>query len=531
MKKKRITFISSITLIALLLIASLLFAGLMPNSRTGVKTFTDVNDYSYKTITEIGNPLVAGPGSSYYDDGTLYYLDTGNTIGYNLEHTDFLFDFNIVFNQLAFPSWFSLTFRANGCDRTQSSNLTQKGYSFVFFPAGSVEVWKDGATIASQNISPISTGVKYNFKIGAINIDDKVNLILFIDNQIVINHTDSESPFLTGEWFNICSDGIVSANLISTKNVVIPSYSTITLSTLDEFPMRAGSPLPEVDDYNNITLVNGSNTVGFNQQLQNFSFEVKVNFSNFEFPSNFYISARASGFDRANSAGLERKGYSFRFSALGDVEIYKEGISIGIINKGTTFVEGQDYILEIGLVDLNETSTLVYATVDNKMVVSVTDSNSPIQKGGFININPDGDVSCTLSSSYSRLLPLKSTCEESENSKIISTYFYNTISYQDMSYDEFSNRNLQSLLLDDISIYDLNNTYYSLNGNEKINAINVEYIDNVLQIEINKNIYSNTTNELVELNFSTFAIKKPSQNNGFDCPSGFVLRQSYYYNF
>ena len=101
--------------------------------------------------------------------------------------------------------------------------------------------------------------------------------------------------------------------------------------------MRAGTPLAKVDHYNNITLESAGSTVGFNQHLQNFSFEVKINFSTFAFPSNFYISARVSGFDRANAPALARKGYSFRFSALGDVEIYKEGVSLGIVNKGSAF--------------------------------------------------------------------------------------------------------------------------------------------------------------------------------------------------
>ena len=529
-KSKKTLALPLIVVLVLMALSSLLVT-ISPSQNAGVKTFSETSDFSYKTITEIGNPVIAGPGGSYYDDGTLYYLDTGNTVGYNLKHSDFLFDFNIVYNQLAFPSWFSLTFRASGCDRTQSPNLTQKGYSFVFFPAGSVQVWKDGATIFSQNISPIATGTRYNYKIGAINEDGAVRLLLFIDNQLVIDAKDLESPYLTGEWFNICSDGAVSANLISTKNVVIPSYPTFTLSTLDEFPMRAGTPLAKVDHYNNITLESAGSTVGFNQHLQNFSFEVKINFSTFAFPSNFYISARVSGFDRANAPALARKGYSFRFSALGDVEIYKEGVSLGIVNKGSSFVQGQDYIIEIGLVDLDSSSTLVYASVDNQVVVSVTDSNSPIQEGGFININGDGTVACTMTSSYTRLTPLKSTYAEQTETSEVSTYFYNTISYQDMAYNDFTNRNLQSILLDDVSIYDLNNAYYALDGDSRINAIDVSYVDNVLKITINKNVYSSSTNDGAQLNFSTLTIKKPSQNSGFVCPSGFVLRQSYYFDF
>lgn len=483
---------------------------------------------SVKTITEIGNPLIAGPGGSYYDDGTLYYTDTGNTIGYNIPHTDFLFEFDIVFNQLAFPSWFSLTFRASGCDRTQSANLEQKGYSFAFFPAGSVQIWKDGATIANQAISPITTGKKYNFKIGAINESDSVNLLLFIDDAPVIDVIDGESPYLSGDWFNICSDGAVSANIISTKQDVVPFYNTFTLSTLGEYPMRAGSPLPDVDNNNNIKLFNSSNTVGFNQFLQNFSFEVKINFQSFAWPSNFYISARAGGFDRAMSSALPRKGYSFRFSALGDVEIYKDSVSLGLVNKGSAFVEGQDYVIEIGTVDLDENRTLVFAMVDCKMVTSVIDSDSPIQEMGFLNMNGDGNVTCTLSSVSTSLTPLKTMVEKNEVLTKISTYFYNTISYHNMAHEDFSDRNLQAILLDDVSVYDLNKSYYAMVDGERRNAVEVKLIDNMLQLEIQSTVLSTSSNQAEQIDCSTLTIKKTSQYNGLDCPSGFVLKQSYH---
>lgn len=523
---------------ALLLLLPIILAVAVALSSAGFASFStdkmimqDASATAVKTLTEIGNPLIAGPGGSYYDDGTLYYTDTGNTIGYNLEHTDFLFEFNIVFNQLAFPSWFSLTFRASGCDRTQSANLEQKGYSFAFFPAGSVEIWKDGTTLASQAISPILTGTKYNFKIGAINSGNEVNLLLYIDDAPIIDITDQDSPYLGGEWFNICSDGAVSANLISTKQDKVPFYSTFTLSTLGEYPMRAGSPLPDVSPDNSIELFNSSNAVGFNQYLQNFSFEFKVNFQTFAWPSNFYVSARAGGFDRAMSPALARKGYSFRFSALGDVEIYKEGASIGLVNKGSAFVEGQDYIIEIGLVDLDENRTLVFAMVDNKMVTSVIDENSPIQEMGFLNINGDGNVVCTLSSSYTRLVPLTTTIENSDAATIISTYFFNTISYQNMDYQDFSDRNLQALLIDDVSIFDLNKSFYAMIDGERANAVNVKYVDNVLQIEIQNEVFSTATNQPASIDCNTLTIKKTAQYNGLECPSGFILKQTYYFDF
>ena len=79
-KSKKVLALPLIVVLVLMALSSLLVTS--PSQNAGVKTFSETSDFSYKTITEIGNPVIAGPGGSYYDDGTLYYLDTGNTVGY-----------------------------------------------------------------------------------------------------------------------------------------------------------------------------------------------------------------------------------------------------------------------------------------------------------------------------------------------------------------------------------------------------------------------------------------------------------------
>lgn len=475
------------------------------------------------TITEIGNPTIAGPGNSYYDDGVLYYTSTGNTIGYNYDHSNTIFDFDIMFNTLAFPSWFSLTLKASGCDRTQSPNLEQKGYSFVFFPAGTVQVWKDGATLVSTAVEPINCGTKYNIKLGAVNDGNNVRLSLVFDGHEIINQVDSQNAYLNGNWFNICSDGSVSANLISTKKVVYPDYYTYTMSTIGSYPLKAGAPI--VDKYNNVYLQNSGETIGFNQALQNFSLEMNFNFTTFEWPANFWISARTKGFDRVLSANLEQKGYSFRLNAGGVVEIYKETASLGSANVGG-FAVGQNYIVEIGVVDIDENTTNLFLSVNNQVVISVNDSEDPIQSPGFINMNGDGNVALKITSSNSKITPLQTTVEKNEKI-VLTTHFLNTISYTALEYTEFGERNLRSILLDDVSVYDINANYYALSGQNRIRAVEVKCIDNKLIIEIAKTFYSNSGIEQVA-NYKELTIKKTAQNSGLKCPSGFVLKQTYY---
>lgn len=485
----------------------------------------DEQTYEIKTITEIGKPTIAGTGS-YVDDGVLYYASGGNTVGYNIEHSNILFDFDIILTSYSFPNWLSITLKASGLDRTQSSNLEQKGYSFAFFPAGQIYIWKNGETLATINHA-FNINTKYNFKIGALNEDNNVRLILKVNNESVVNLIDSTNPYSTGTWFNICGEGAVSAEIYTTKKVVIPDYYTYTLSTMGEYPTRAGTELAEVDKNNNITINSSGSSVGFSQHLQNFSFEAKFNFTKFEWPANFYIGTRASGFDRVMSSNLSRKGYSFRIASTGAVQIYKEKSSLATGNTGFKIEAGKDYIFEVGTVDINKNSTYVFFAVNNKVVASAYDNENPIQAKGNINMNGDGKIACTITSSDTKLSPLQTQVEENENQKILSTYFVNPISYSAMNYEDFSERNLKAITIGDKTIDKINKTCYALSQSSQVKAVDVKFEDNVLVVIVNKNIYNKNTNATVSLDMSSFSILRTSSRQGLEAPSGYILKQTY----
>jgi hypothetical protein len=90
---------------------------------------TEQQELQVKTISERGNATIAG--SAVYDDGMLLYSGSGDTGGYKGDYSNTLVEFDLAFDFLQFPAWFSLTFKASGFDRTQSSNLAQKGYSIL----------------------------------------------------------------------------------------------------------------------------------------------------------------------------------------------------------------------------------------------------------------------------------------------------------------------------------------------------------------------------------------------------------------
>ena len=481
--------------------------------------------YDIKTLTEMPAPTIAGSSGSYVDDGVLYYMSSGDTIGYKMDHTNTMFDFNFMPTTFAWPGWLSLSLKASACDRTQSSNLAQKGYSFALFPAGTIEIWKDGATLATVN-QKFLTNTKYNIKIGAINEEDSVRLIMQVDGNEIINVLDETNAYTTGDWFNICGDGGCGAEFYTTKKIVIPKYYTYTLSTLAQFPTRAGSVLAEVDKYNNISIASSGSTVGFNQYLQNFSLEMKVNFSEFSWPANFYFSARTGGFDRVLSSNLTRKGYSFRISPTGSVSIYKESATIATGNCGA-IATGKDYVIEFGTVDINKDSTYIFFAVNNKVCASVFDNDNPIQKYGLVNMNGDGNVACKISSSDTKVSPLRATKTEKDNYYEIKTYFVNPISYSKMTTSDFSERNLKAISLGDKTLFEIKANYYAKNQEEKIAPFEIEFEKNVLTIKLQKSLYLKSNDSLATLQSATISILKTSKNSGLICPSGFVLKQTY----
>ena len=477
--------------------------------------------FETKTLTEIPSPTIAGTSGSYIDDGVLYYASTGDTVGYKLDHSNIMFDFDFVPTKFAFPGMISLTLKATGLDRTQRAG----GYSFILYPAGTIDVKKGGETISSAN-KIFEKNTKHNINIGAITEETSVRLILKVNGVEVINFVDSTEPLTSGTWFNICGEGGCSAEFHTTKKTVIPRYYTYTLSTLSQYPRTAGTVLAEVDKHNNISISSSGSTVGFNQYLQNFSLEMKINFSKFSWPANFYFSARASGFDRVMSSNLSTKGYSFRISSAGEVQIYKEKASL-VKGSCGAISTGKDYVVEFGTVDINENSTYVFFAVNNKVCASAFDNDSPIQKYGYVNMNGDGNVACKISSSDTKVSPLRTVKAEKDGVYEIKTYFVNPISYKKMTTQDFSERNLKAISIADKTLWELKNNYYAKSGNEEIAPFEIEFENNVLSIKLQKTLFKNSTDEQENFVPSSISISKTGKANGLDCSSGFFLKQTY----
>lgn len=514
--KKLVLFFVAIVLLTITLTTTFVF-------KDSSASTTAISNAQVKTLPDLGNPTIAGTGA-YYDDGMLKYASSGNTIGYKGDYSNTLVEFDIVFDYLQFPAWFSLTFKASASDRTQSPNLSQKGYSIAIFYNGNVEVWKPGLTTEmTGKIGGLTVGEKYRFKVGAINDGDAVRVYLSVNGVEIINALDTVNPYLTGSWFNICGDGGTSARLFSTKKEIVPDYHTYTNSTIGGFPTATDSGA-SYDRFKNITL--GSGTVGWGQKHKDFSFETNMNWSTFGNGSNVWVALRANGFDRNNGI---TSGYLIRIGQVGVIEISKKGSSIG--SKGSwSFMPDTDYAFEFGVVDLDENRTMVFVNVNGKPVATMIDNESPLRNAGFINFNGDGSVNCKMTSINTRLTPLKTKVSSDQTYTIIETSFYNVISHSDMAYEDFSNVTLEAMLVNDTSVLEWNEKYYASEGSERLRAIDVKFSNNKLTVKIAKTLYKTANDQHVDFEFSNLMIKKSGENKGFITPSGYVLKQTYYFS-
>lgn len=480
---------------------------------------------SVKTFGEIGNPTIAGTGA-YYDDGMLKYANSGNTIGYTFDQSSSVLEFDIIFDYIKFPGWFSLTFKANGFDRTQSANLTQKGYSIIVYPTGTVEVRKPGLqTPITGTISGFATGVKYRFKVGVYNDNGAARVYFTVDNNVVLDAKDTVDPYLTGDWFNICGEGGTSARLYSTKKEIVPNYYTYTLSTLGDYPTCTATGA-SFDRYKNITLHGG--TVGWNQGLKNYSVEMNMRWSNFGNGANVWVTMRSSGFERANSPNLETKGYVVRIARAGSIELFKNGVKC--VRGSWKYVQDVDYVFEFGCVDLDENRTMVFVYVNGVAAVTMVDEQEPISKAGYFILNGDGVVDCQITSVSTKLTPLMTKVQETDAAYVVETYFHNTLSHTNMQYADFSSVLLDAILLNGTSVNDINNGYYAKAEDEKTRAVEVEYVNNKLVVTVAKQMYKKANDGLSAFTFEELALKKTGTDTGLVCPSGYVLKQTYYYS-
>ena len=511
MKKKAIIRISA-ALVVLLCAVSLVFF-FCPSASVAQEEYTEIS------LTDLGSPVMAGAGESAVDEDTLYY-SSGNTVGYNGLPENAVFTADYFFREMQFPSWFSITVKADKVDRPYSSGL--QGYTFIIKPSGECSVIKDGADVYTAMTSAIETFRQYRITVGAVTAGDGVRLLLIIDGECVIDHTDDAETFPSGQWLNFCGEGTAIAQIRSIKRVADPAYDTYTLNTLHCYPIVTGtSSVPTADDDNNLETFDASNCIGFNLHLQNYSFEALFRFKTFE-AGRFGMAVRTSGFNRVHGSD----GYQIWFYQHGVIELYR-GASLIASVSSVPIAADTDYIIEIGAQDLAVGKSRIFACIDKTVYLDYIDG-SAVQKPGYLNMNGEGNVTFTATSADTKILPVKTLLTETQDKYLIETAFVNNFSLQSLSHTEFSERILSSVLINGIAVSDLNEIYCDAYGKR---VAEMSFSGNRLTVAVDKTMYDRAGEEITFGLLHSFEMKKTRKDGGFISPTGLVLKQSYFVSF
>lgn len=502
----------------------------------------DTSDMTAQTLGAVSYPEVTTSelkglqlnGKMSVDDGVIYYQNTANVshfIGYNVnaEQKNSLICFDVYFENFDVPAaYMSFALRASSIGSTLSSLVEQNGYTFVIHPNGEMQVYKNYTQLVWRYDAPTyQSGEKYSFKIGAIEQTDGVRLLFIVDGVTVYDYVDSVSPLTSGDYFNISSlvgtgGAGVFAEIMPTKEFVCPTYPTYTMSTLGTFASRSGEL--KTDIYNNLYFSSGSDTAIYDVRLQNFSFEFKVNFSKFP-PTHagFHVNLRAVGYGRANSASLG--GYNILISPT-QIHVFKVGHGyLGLVPAN--FETGVDYDIEFGTVDISSEKTLIFVNVNGETLFSGYDDNNPCQRRGQIVMTCEGDIHCTMTPSTTGIRPLKVKVDKTDaNYDKYDFYFNNVFANVDMDYEDISERNLKSILINGLSVVDLNNKYYGKTAEDR--AIDIKIKNNVLSVMVSKSIHLLSG---VDENFTVSKIKlqKTKGERGLKPYNDLYLKQSYFY--
>jgi len=132
-----------------------------------------------------------------------------------------------------------------------------------------------------------------------------------------------------------------------------------------------------------------------------------------------------------------------------------------------------------------------------------------------------------MSSSDTKVSPLRTITTEKDGISEIKTYFVNPISYEKMTTKDFSDRNLKAISISGKTLYEIKSNYYAKDGDEKVVPFEISFEKNVLTIKLHKTLYFTSTNAEVAIEQTSLSIQKTGAKSGFVCPSGFFLKQTY----
>ena len=493
------------------------------------KSMEKHGDFDVCSLADIGQPILKNGAS--YSDNVLYYPNSQAEVGYDMGDINALLHVKVAFEEpFTSPQRAGFTFRAGAMARTQEGPEEQKGYSFILFYNGAVEVYKNGNRLIDPLLFAPFNNRKLDVYMGAVVKDNKCHVILEIDDEVCVNIVDETNPIISGgNWFNIsCSnEANVCMRVYNLNKVYAADYDAMTICDIFDAPVTSGLPDPIIDKDGYIQFSTPANTIAYKLYQTSFILSFDLYFDHLPYAANFWIAIRAKEFTRANYI---KDCYVFRFSTFGHAEIYKSTEDgFDLVSGGYFYMAEQTwYTIDLCSVMSTNNTMMLGLGINGKNYASYEDSD-PIAHNGMLVLTADGDVTPTLVNTTSSTYVFNNKIVNTADKQNVELYFMNSVCSVDKDYNHLSYRMLNAISLDNQSIYDINQKYYALDkDNNHIRAVDMRFVNNVLNLEINKVLYKESDDSEVAFNPSILEVSKTENSEGLESDSGYRLIFSYY---
>jgi len=307
----------------------------------------------------------------------------------------------------------------------------------------------------------------------------------------------------------------------------VDNYDVMTICDLFDAPVTSGIPDPTIDRNGLIQFSTPGNTIAYQLYQKSFVLDFDLYFDHLPYAANFWIAVRANTFTRANYVP---SCYVFRMSLLwGEMEIYKadENAALSLISSTGyfNFQAEKWYTVSLASVMTNKGTMILDLSINGQTYSQCEDLN-PYTHDGMLILTADGDITPRLVNS-SNLYNNK--IREDENTINTQLFFMHSISSVDKSYEYLRPRMLNAVNLDGVTIEELNKTYYALDGNNnKIRAVDMYFENNVLNLVINKKLYTILGDSPVNFEPSRLEVSKTSKSSGLESDQNHRLLFDYH---
>lgn len=219
----------------LLVCLMVLSTGIVVFAADEIKT-TTVKTVSIADTFKDAEKWDAMEGTVEFKDGKLQYVKAGEALfGYQgAEYTDELLQFKAKFSFEGGSVWQGVAIRAAATRTVAWSGnpsylvvVKQDQIELQRFSAKGVQTFL--AIIPNDGV--IEDQKEYNISIGAVNLNDGVNIMLFVDDACIFNYFDnSEDAIKTGGYMNIYGGNEIILSEYDNKNSLTDLPAAVTIS-------------------------------------------------------------------------------------------------------------------------------------------------------------------------------------------------------------------------------------------------------------------------------------------------------------